>query len=62
MTREEYEAGFLRFHACMEKIGIDLIGGVVSADLITYSYMPQGTVEEENCYSAEYDQLDGAWQ
>ena len=62
VTREEYEAGFLRFEACMEKIGIDLIGGFVSADLITYSYMPQGTAEEENCYYAEYDQLDGAWQ
>jgi hypothetical protein len=62
VTRDEYEAGFLRFEACMEKIGISLIGGVVSADVISYSYMPQGTVEEENCYYAEYDQIDGAWQ
>lgn len=62
VTRDEYEAGFLRFEACMEKIGISLVGGVVSADLITYSYLPQGTIEEENCYYAEYDQIDGAWQ
>lgn len=62
VTREEYEAGFSRFESCMERIGIELVGAVVSADIISYSYLPQGTVAEENCYYAEFDHVSGAWQ
>jgi hypothetical protein len=62
VTRDEYVDGFRRYRACMADLGIELVGGVESAQVISFSYQAQGTVEEENCYEAEWRQVDAAWQ
>jgi hypothetical protein len=62
VTRDEYVDGFRRYRACMEDLGIELVGGIESATVISPSYLPQGTVEEENCYEVEWREVDIPWQ
>lgn len=62
VTREEYEAGFRRFEACMTELGIELLDVDMDAPVLSASYLTQGTVEEENCFYAEFGQIDTSWQ
>ena len=62
VTREEYEAGFRRFEACMTELGIELLDVDMNAPVLSASYLTQGTVEEENCFYAEFGQIDTSWQ
>ncbi|QDW61880.1 hypothetical protein [Oerskovia sp. KBS0722] len=62
VVRNEYEAGFRRYRACMEALGIELVGVVESAPIISFSYGTQDELEEEKCYSREFYDVDLAWQ
>jgi hypothetical protein len=62
VVRDEYEAGFRRYRACMAELGIELVGAVESAPVISFSHVTQDEVAEEECYRREFYDVDLAWQ
>ncbi|MBD7949320.1 MULTISPECIES: hypothetical protein [Oerskovia] len=64
VDREEYEAGFRRYVACMNGAGFEVLGGDVSSAVISYS-IAQAAIDEgveAECYGSEFEHLDRKWQ
>jgi hypothetical protein len=64
VTREEYEAGFDRYVACMAELGFHV--NVIDAGTETIWYSIPGDAGNSGaanrCYEAEFDLVDMAWQ
>jgi hypothetical protein len=64
VTRSEYEAGFDRFRACMEREGGDVVRVRWIDDAIRFSYegSPKSMRAFGLCYPSEFEQVDMRWQ
>lgn len=63
VTREEYDAGFRRYQACMEGLGYSL-GSVKEVDGVLQYSVPVVSEDEGGsaCYEREFSLIDQAWQ
>ena len=64
VTLDEYREGFRRFQSCLSAEGYELHGVTIGDVLIDYG-VPSAAVEsgaEAQCYGAEFELLDVAWQ
>ncbi len=64
ITRDEYDAGFRRYEACMAQLGFALVDVREEFQVITYSITDEAVVSgaDEECYNAEFVRIDSAWQ
>lgn len=63
ITREEYDAGFRKFEACMEKGGNALAGVEFINSVYEYSYGADKDPKiEAKCYGTNFAKIDMLWQ
>lgn len=62
VTRAEYRAGFDRLVACMAARGAGLAAVDTTETVIDYSVMDRDLIAYDDCYAAEFKQLDIEWQ
>lgn len=62
VTREEYVAGLDRYIACMDERGWSV--GVIdrNAEVVDYNVEAIAAADDAQCYAAEFELLDIAWQ
>lgn len=64
VTRDEYDAGFRRYQACMTSAGHALVNVAEEYEVITFG-VPAVAVEsgdDDQCYTLEFSQVDTMWQ
>lgn len=61
VTREEYEAAFLRYSACMDKVGAPLVSVSMTSEIITYSSVAGADVDYR-CLGTHFRPIDSSWQ
>lgn len=62
VTREEYLAGLDRYVTCMEASGWSVAVVDRAAELVEYSIEALSGDDDARCYTAEFYELDMAWQ
>src|SRR5690625_1468532 len=62
VSREDYEAGFLRFQACVEENGAKLNGVVMTGEEINATHSDYDDDIVMACYERHFMLVDGAWQ